>query len=119
MLTRSWLRGRGPAALLLAAVPSEVPAVEFGNLSALDLRAACVAYLQIDLGARYRAGALSQRHYGAEASALASLMRGEGGRPNAGLERRIDAMMEWIAAERPGDAEVAAKAEQCRGVLGL
>lgn len=112
----SW-RGGNPVALLLVVMPAGVPAVEFENLSALDLRAACIAYLQIDLGTRYRAGALSQRRYGAEASALAGLMRGKGGRPNAGLERRIDAMMEWITAERPTDVEIAAKAERCRGVL--
>ncbi|TPE49759.1 hypothetical protein [Amaricoccus solimangrovi] len=107
------------AALLAAGLPGAAGAVDLDALTGLDPRAACVAYLLTELGARYQAGGLGQPGYAAEAAMLLPITRGQAGRPNPGLERRIDAMMERISAEAPGTAELARKAELCRARLGL
>jgi hypothetical protein len=108
-----------PAAVLIAALPGAGSALELGGLSELSERAACVAYVLLDLGARHRAGTLSDPLYRDRTTMLSRSVQGQGGRPNAALERRIDEMIEWISAENPGATEITAKAEVCREVLGL
>ncbi|PZQ51480.1 MAG: hypothetical protein DI556_04785 [Rhodovulum sulfidophilum] len=106
-----------PAALVLAGLPWAAPAIEFGAASGLSQRAACVAFAMTDLAARQRAGTLAPAEYRARAAALAASVKGQGGRPNAGLERRIDEMLEYIAAERPGPSEIAAWTTRCQSVF--
>jgi hypothetical protein len=112
-------RATTAAACLLTALPLAAPAVDLATLGGLEVRAACVAYALIDLGARQRSGAISPEIYRARAATLGRAVAGQAGRPNAGLERRIDEMMERIAAEQPDTAEVTVKSGACRAILGL